>query len=55
MCASCGCAEPNERNEARDITLEDLVQAGTLHGLNPEQVAENILKAVQRQEEPTTA
>ncbi|MHB1523879.1 MAG: hypothetical protein ACYCS9_11425 [Candidatus Dormibacteria bacterium] len=55
MCASCGCAEPNERHEAQDITLEDLERAGAQHGLNPEQVAENILKAVQRQEQPTTA
>ena len=55
MCASCGCAEPNERHQQEDITLEDLVRAGAPYGLNPEQVAENILKAVARQEDPTTA
>lgn len=53
MCASCGCAEPNERHEQGDITLDDLATAGANHGLNPEQVAENIRKAVGRQEEPT--
>lgn len=55
MCASCGCAEPNQRHQEGDITLEDVTIAGANHGLTPEQVAENIAKAVGRQDAPTTA
>lgn len=55
MCASCGCAEPNRRHQPGDITIDDLVAAGANEGLKLEQVAENIQKAVRRQEEPTTA
>ncbi len=55
MCASCGCDAPNERHQKGDITLDDIRAAGENHGLNMEQAAENIRKAVIREEQPTQA
>lgn len=55
MCASCGCAEPYQRHQEGDITIDDVAAAGARHGLTPEQVAENIVKAVARSEDPTQA
>ncbi len=50
MCASCGCDMPREKHADGDITLDDLERAGSNHGLNAEQTAENIVKAVQREQ-----
>ncbi|HVA20561.1 MAG TPA: hypothetical protein VNN74_00465 [Candidatus Micrarchaeia archaeon] len=51
MCARCGCDPPRERHSSGDITLDDVEQAGDNHGLNAEQVAEDIQKTVQREAE----
>ncbi len=55
MCASCGCPELYQRHEEGDITIDDLTAAGAAHGLSIEQVAENIVKAVARENDPTQA
>lgn len=55
MCASCGCSELYQRHEDGDITIDDLTAAATPHNLKIEQVAENIVKAVARQNDPTQA
>ncbi|MHB8394966.1 MAG: hypothetical protein ACYDC5_10780 [Candidatus Dormibacteria bacterium] len=55
MCASCGCAEPYQRHQKGDITIDDVKAAGADRGLSPEQVAENIVKAVARDADPTLA
>ncbi|MHB1501158.1 MAG: hypothetical protein ACYCYK_08355 [Candidatus Dormibacteria bacterium] len=55
MCASCGCAEPYQRHQEGDITIDDVKAAGLAHELSPEQVAENIVKAVARDADPTLA
>ena len=55
MCASCGCSEPYQKHQAEDITVNDIKAAAAAHDLTPEQVAENILKAVARDQDPTLA
>ena len=55
MCASCGCSEPYQKHQDGDITIDDIKAAGAGHDLTPEQVAENILKSVARDQDPTLA
>ncbi|TMD89265.1 MAG: hypothetical protein E6I76_20680 [Chloroflexi bacterium] len=42
MCASCGCGEPHIRHLSGDIVLGDLILAARNHGLDLDQVIQNI-------------
>lgn len=44
MCLSCGCRKPtNDHHDQRNITLEDLIQAGDAAGISAAQALANIL------------
>ena len=47
MCMSCGCGEVDVRHKPGDITRQDLEAAAANHGLDVQQVADNIQESTQ--------
>jgi hypothetical protein len=53
MCLSCGCGKPNDNHgDQRNITLDDLDQAGQASGTTRDQVVQNIASGVQSGNSP---
>lgn len=48
MCKSCGCGEANVRHHDGDITYDDLAQAASDAGIDPETAADNIQTAARQ-------
>jgi hypothetical protein len=49
MCASCGCGVPNDTHgDSRNISMNEVIQAAQAAGIDPQQVAQNIMNASQQ-------
>ena len=49
MCVSCGCGDlNNDHGDSRNITMSEIQQAAAAAGQSPEQVAQNIQRALQQ-------